>query len=453
MSEEQDLLLKISQVSGQINLHKNNSAPTAADRHPPPWTAHRSSTRGMRRGRGGRVNPPQHRNRTLILNNTSSTVTTVDSSKPEADRGASAAETRTSDSLGATNWIAKHDRHRQLINASVYEKEISLRAHDLEESRKLKARRRDEREKSQISRHLKRLATQSRDSMTPTSIAAAPAKDFEININGHSFKVTAGGSRLVKVTDGTKPAHATPKKAIVGGITFVRSKNGNLYRLGMVKARKGAAFVKKSTELCVTFTSTGLCSKGPHCPFVHDSNKVAICRDYLQKGSCPSGDSCDLSHEATAERVPACLHFLRGKCSNVHCRYAHVRVNPAAPVCRAFARLGYCSKGAGCAERHVHECPDYANTGTCHNKKCRMPHVDRAGQLRKSVAATNQANDKGRQASEGADDESDISSEEDDHDMIDSDDVDSDGLEEDLTEITTTAEGEDLANQQDYIHI
>lgn len=30
----------------------------------------------------------------------------------------------------------------------------------------------------------------------------------------------------------------TPKKAHVGGVTFLRSKNGNLYRSGIVKATK-----------------------------------------------------------------------------------------------------------------------------------------------------------------------------------------------------------------------
>ena len=195
---------------------------------------------------------------------------------------------------------------------------------------------------------------------------------------------------------------------------------------------------------------------------------MAICKDFLQTGSCSAGDSCDLSHDTTPERVPACVHFLRGKCSNDQCRYAHVRVNPSAPVCRAFATLGFCDKGATCTERHVFECPDYAGTGSCNNKKCRLPHVDRAGQLRKMdasgpAASNNKNNKRGVVSSVVAQEdhgegESDLSSEEDE---ADSDDIDSDGLAEeeeddDEKEVemlgdVTSPTSMDISAQQDYI--
>ena len=174
-----------------------------------------------------------------------------------------------------------------------------------------------------------------------------------------------------------------------------------------------------------------------------------MCKDYLQTGCCPAGDSCDLSHEPTPERVPACLHFLRGKCSNATCRYAHVRVNPAAPVCNNFAILGYCVQGANCSERHVHECPDYANTGICRKPKCRLPHVDRAGQIRKHTA-----NITGTTTGPSEDDDSDLVSDDDDDEM-DSDDVDSDGLEEDSMVIgddTVSQSSHALSQQQDFVH-
>ncbi len=173
-----------------------------------------------------------------------------------------------------------------------------------------------------------------------------------------------------------------------------------------------------------------------------------MCKDFLQTGSCPAGTSCDLSHEPTPERVPACLHFLRGKCSNPACRYAHVRVNPAAPVCKDFAMLGYCSQGASCSERHVHECPDYANTGACRKRKCHLPHVDRAGQIRKHTADTVEA-----PSGSAEDDDSDLVSD-DEYDEIDTDDVDSDGLEEDSVQtsddgISHTSHA--LSQQQDFV--
>ena len=197
----------------------------------------------------------------------------------------------------------------------------------------------------------------------------------------------------------------------------------------------------------------GHCPKGPLCSYVHDPSKVAICKDYLQSGTCLAGDSCDLSHNPTPERVPACLHFLRGKCSNPECRYAHVRVNPSAPVCRDFASLGFCGRGADCTERHVHECPSYANTGICNNKKCRLPHVDRAGQIRKYAAnTTDDPSQALNNKSPGAEEDSDISSEEEDYDGIGSDDVDSDGLEDNFMQSSADAGNHALSQQQDFVH-
>lgn len=185
----------------------------------------------------------------------------------------------------------------------------------------------------------------------------------------------------------------------------------------------------------------GQCLKGPNCRFIHDPQRVAICKDYLSKGTCPLGDACDLSHQSTPNRVPACVHFLRGNCTNSDCRYAHVRVNPGSPVCRPFGKIGYCEKGADCAERHVFECPDYANTGVCRKANCRLPHVDRAGQIRRAAAT---------EGSNAVDTEEpfDISSDEDDFDN--SDDVDSDDLEEIFGDEDDAA-GQAMSKQQDFI--
>lgn len=188
----------------------------------------------------------------------------------------------------------------------------------------------------------------------------------------------------------------------------------------------------------------GSCHKGPSCPYVHDATKVAICKNFLQTGKCDAGMACDLSHDPTPERSPVCVHFLRGRCSNPECRYAHIRVTPGAPVCREFATLGYCDKGADCNNRHVHECPDYANTGTCGNKKCTLPHVDRAGQIRK-FAANKPA------SPEAVGDEDDISSDEEDYEEIDSDDVDSDELEDESMEITEGDDTGEISQQRDFV--
>lgn len=123
-------------------------------------------------------------------------------------------------------------------------------------------------------------------------------------------------------------------------------------------------------------------------------------------------------------------------------------MNPGAPVCRPFASLGFCERGATCTERHIFECPDYANTGICNNKKCRLPHVDRAGQIRK-IAANATAESNQQKDVDMIDDESDISSE---GEEIDSDDIDSEGLVEDLSNFSGYPDPSSISGQQDYIH-
>ena len=177
---------------------------------------------------------------------------------------------------------------------------------------------------------------------------------------------------------------------------------------------------------------------------------MAICPTYLQKGTCPAGDSCDLSHDATPERVPACIHFLRGKCSNPSCRYAHVRVNPSAPVCRNFATLGYCGNGVDCSNRHINECPDYANTGTCRKRKCDLPHVDRAGQIRKHAAKSADAVDS---VETTVANDSDLSSDEDEYADTDGEDIDSDDLNDEFIDGVNDSGHQELAQQDDFVQL
>lgn len=50
---------------------------------------------------------------------------------------------------------------------------------------------------------------------------------------------TLGLLYATKFVSGTVDTiRSTPKRAIVGGVTFVRSKNGNLYRAGLIKAKR-----------------------------------------------------------------------------------------------------------------------------------------------------------------------------------------------------------------------
>ena len=68
-----------------------------------------------------------------------------------------------------------------------------------------------------------------------------------------------------------------------------------------------------------------------------------------------------------------------GMCKNGDaCKYPHVRLGARSGVCRDFAVLGYCEKGGDCDKEHVRECPDFAETGICEKRACKLPHVIRA---------------------------------------------------------------------------
>lgn len=130
----------------------------------------------------------------------------------------------------------------------------------------------------------------------------------------------------------------------------------------------------------------GTCHRSD-CQFAHNPNKTAACKSYLHKGHCPAGTACDLSHDLTPERIPLCQYFASNNCTNRHCQYAHIAYKDDAIVCDGFARLGYCEAGAGCLNKHVFECPDFSK-GKCDAKRCFLPHVQRAGQLRARSSAS-----------------------------------------------------------------
>ncbi|KAJ4318303.1 hypothetical protein N0V84_006900 [Fusarium piperis] len=361
-------------------------------------------------------------------------------------------------------WVSKTDRHRQLINANVYEKETQNRAKAIEQTRQRKISGHRQREKAQFDEFLKHRASASNAQTNPTG-------RNELSIEGIQFRVVDGGKKLVKVSGAYTPqatSHAqyalpradapnafsrTPKSAIIAGVKFYRTKTGNLVANRVVNDQRRSGVVKKINEPCKIFSTTGnssfrtwsdsnavsldlpgSCSKGPRCRYLHDPNKVALCKDFLKEGRCINGESCDLSHDMTAERTPNCLHFAKGHCAKADCPYTHSKASPAAPVCRDFGFKGYCSKGAECAERHVFECPDFSNTGRCRVKGCKLPHRERASVLRNQVKAEDEPME-------------DVSS---DDEAGDSDDVDSDEVAE---FIDADSDCEDFEDQKDFLSI
>ncbi|KAK2593930.1 hypothetical protein QQS21_008393 [Conoideocrella luteorostrata] len=429
--EEKDLLARIGQLAGQINRHKSQQAGIASN-HPHngygrPFITDATAIqdtdfykgnvyrgRGAHRGASYRVARPQasHRHRTLHLNQ-SGHASDSNTSSP----GSTPAN---------TGWVSRNDRHRQLINASVYEKETQSRTKAIEETRQKKIEGGKNLEKSRFKDFLRRQA----GPIDATANSNSSVGRNEIMIEGIRFHVADGGKKLVK-SAGDRHS-ATPKTAVIAGVSFHRTKTGNLVANRIVQTQRRSGVRKKVSQPCKKFSTTGSCPKGPSCRYQHDPNKVAVCKDFLKDGKCRNGEFCDLSHDLTPERIPNCLHHAKGHCTNPECPYTHSKAAPSALVCEAFGFYGFCDKGANCTERHVFECPDFSNTGVCKTKGCKLLHRERASVLRNQTKADNAMDE-------------DISS---DEEAVDSDDVDSDEVAE---FIEAESDDSDFENQKDFL--
>lgn len=252
---------------GRINLHRTqapagqteqnhaylppqpwNRFTAGSSNSSPSWRSPRVAPYTTGRGRAGRIVANPHRNRTLVLNNKAGVKEPGSDAAQPGPEDVKAENEGNEPTQSPAGWVTKRDRHMQLINSSIYDKETQVRNKAIEETRRQKTLRRDEREKQKIQRHLKTLSPhQSQNVATPTA--------YELAINGLRFQVLDGGSKLARIrseasndsihrhlssqhTDAADSASTTPKQANVGGVTFLRSKNGNLYRLGIVKAKR-----------------------------------------------------------------------------------------------------------------------------------------------------------------------------------------------------------------------
>ena len=264
-AEERELIAQIDNLAGRINRHKaqqtvqpaflpRESCATRVHRRSGTNTIQQGATHSARgayrvapypRGnyhgaRGGRA--PAYRNKTLVLNGQSRPA-------PNADDPTPAPTTP-----NASSWVTKTDRHLQLINSNVYEKESQNRANAIEQTQRNLQLRRDQNEKARL---LKYLGNDSSASVALASNNAAPTSNYEVAVDGIRFHVTRQGSKLVRApgmlwrsrailrrghaenTAGDQnPPSATPRVTTIGGVKFFRTKNGNLIRHGVAKAQR-----------------------------------------------------------------------------------------------------------------------------------------------------------------------------------------------------------------------
>ncbi|KAJ0114362.1 hypothetical protein J7T55_010751 [Diaporthe amygdali] len=241
----------------------------------------------------------------LVLNN------------PNATNNSNHVAGSTSDDT-ASSWVTRSDRHLQLINSNVFHEQTEARNKAMQQTRLQKQQQKEHRERAQLMNHLKHTANPSTVSANPAS-----APTYEISVEGIRFRVANNGSKLVKLPGALPSSHhytrlcspssgdpnnpkATPKMALVGGVKFHRSKNGNMYRQAIVKAHRQSATVKKTNVTCRNFSNTGApvcqsfgfygyCEKGISCPDRH----VFECPDFSNTGVCKT-KGCKLPHRERA---------------------------------------------------------------------------------------------------------------------------------------------------------
>ncbi|KDQ06119.1 hypothetical protein BOTBODRAFT_39812 [Botryobasidium botryosum FD-172 SS1] len=238
---------------------------------------------------------------------------------------------------------------------------------------------------------------------SPAVISAPQATSRPSSVSSMSQATTASSSvpptNMVRLKNGSLIAahRVRTTKPHPPSAAALAAKRARLNKFSLIinkthanrRAKAASRPPKVLNKPCKFFTRTGSCNRGLTCPYIHDPDKIAICPAFLSR-ACPHlahPEACSLSHNPTPERVPVCLHFANaGRCKNGDaCLYPHVKLGPREGVCRDFAVLGYCEKGLDCAHNHVHECPDFAESGKCATKGCKLPHVIRAN--RKKAAA------------------------------------------------------------------
>lgn len=87
-------------------------------------------------------------------------------------------------------WIAKRDRHMQLINPAIYDQETQARAKAMEQSRRAKTQKRTEVEQAKVLEYAR----------GPARVPATAQTGHQVFVNDVPFRIGRGGSKLIRVS-------------------------------------------------------------------------------------------------------------------------------------------------------------------------------------------------------------------------------------------------------------
>ena len=119
---------------------------------------------------------------------------------------------------GGQQWVAKRDRHMQLINSAVYDQQALARAKAMEATRQEKLKRRSERQKLKLKRFLERSKNVVPQAYgTVYGSVGAASSSHEVNVGGIRYHVSAGGNKLVKAPGEICGCPAEPYEEVLCG--------------------------------------------------------------------------------------------------------------------------------------------------------------------------------------------------------------------------------------------
>ena len=329
---DRDLLNQIAAYAGAINRHQNKA--TGGVQRPGPsrhhvWTPYTAAR--AQHDTSTKQRPQSSRHRTLVL-----------AGAKDHDNGN--VDDTTHD---APRWVSSRARgHMTLTNAAIYDsataKKLAARAEAREKRRQAKLRKKE----AQESDRLKRLA------------------QTTLTHEGITYRFNRKYNLLIRQNIEDVASRPTPLRTTIHGVVFLKSpKSDNLFRKSTVKLHAKGRNQTLRMRPCRYYCRDGVCRKlqaGGTCPYQHDPAVRAVCPSWLQ-GGCVD-ESCTLIHDGgTAHNLPDCIYHLKSGdavgCTRQDCRYSHDR-DPSViqPVnCPDFARVGYCSRGGACTQRHVRE--------------------------------------------------------------------------------------------------
>ena len=128
----------------------------------------------------------------------------------------------------ASGWVTKHDRHIQLINNSIFDKDVLQRNKAIERTQAQKALKRDQREKSQIYKHLQTIGAETKGPLLQIMPNSSGNPQY-LSIDGLKFEVCADGSKLSRMF-GAKAWHGNTEKVEADAFQVQTSQLGRLLR-------------------------------------------------------------------------------------------------------------------------------------------------------------------------------------------------------------------------------